>query len=80
MARLAVDRCEARQGLGKAMLADAMKRAAKAARIVGARALLVHALSDDAVAFYERFQFRRFNEASRTLFLAMKTIQDGMGR
>ena len=50
LARLAVDRCEARQGIGKAMLADAMKRAAKAARIVGARTLLVHALSDDAIA------------------------------
>ena len=43
LARLAVDRSEQGQGLGKALLKDAILRTAQAADIAGMRALLVHA-------------------------------------
>jgi GNAT superfamily N-acetyltransferase len=57
LARLAVDDREAGKGLGKALLKDALLRAISAAEIAGLRAVLVHALDDEARAFYEHFGF-----------------------
>jgi GNAT superfamily N-acetyltransferase len=52
LARLGVDISAQGQGLGAALVKDAMVRAYRAAGIVGARALLIHAESDEARAFY----------------------------
>jgi GNAT superfamily N-acetyltransferase len=52
LARLGVDVSAQGQGLGTALVKDAMLRASQAAEIVGARALLIHAESDQARAFY----------------------------
>lgn len=75
LARLAVDRGEARQGLGTALLGDAMKRSVRAAGIIGARALLVHALDDRAAAYYRKFQFAPFGRDAQTLYLPMRTLR-----
>lgn len=45
-----------------------------AAQAVGVRALLVHAIDDDAVAFYRRFGFAPTPLDEQTLFLALATI------
>ena len=52
LARLGVDVTAQGRGLGTALVKDAMLRASQAAEIVGARALLIHAESDQARAFY----------------------------
>lgn len=52
LARLGVDVTAQGQGLGSALVKDAIGRAYQAAEIVGARALLIHAQSDRARAFY----------------------------
>lgn len=52
LARLAVDVSVQGQGIGSFLLHDAMARAAGAAARFGIRALLVHALNDEARAFY----------------------------
>lgn len=52
LARLAIDRTEQGKGLGAALLKDAILRAARAADIVGCRALLVHAKDKQAQSFY----------------------------
>ena len=52
LARLGVDVTAQGQGLGTALVKDAMLRASQAAEIVGARALLIHAESDQARSFY----------------------------
>jgi GNAT superfamily N-acetyltransferase len=57
LARLAIDRGEHGTGLGKAMLADALSRAMTAADAIGARAILVHAIEEEAAAFYKKFGF-----------------------
>jgi len=57
LARLAVDRTERGTGLGKTLLMDALSRALAASDAIGARAVLVHALDDDAVTFYKKFGF-----------------------
>lgn len=57
LGRLAVDRNWQGHGLGAALLRDAVERTRAASNILGLRGLLVHALSDDAKAFYERYGF-----------------------
>ena len=52
LARLAVDRRWQGQGVGKALLKDAMQRTLQAADIAGIRAFAVHAKDDDARKFY----------------------------
>lgn len=57
LSRLAIDRKEQGRGLGAALLRDAITRAVAAAGIIGVRALLVHALHEQARAFYAHFDF-----------------------
>ncbi len=53
LARLGVDVTAQGQGLAAALEKDAMIRAHQAADAIGARALLIHAESDEARSFYE---------------------------
>jgi len=57
LSRLAVDCQEQGRGLGKHLLRDAITRSVAAADLIGVRALLVHALHDQARAFYAYFEF-----------------------
>lgn len=75
LARLAIARSEQGNGLGKALLKDALLRTAQAADIVGIRALLVHAKDDEARAWYERFDFERSPNDPYHLFLLMKDLR-----
>ena len=61
LGQLAVDTGYRGRGLGADLLADAAKRALAAADVIGARALVVQALDDEARRFYERFGFRPFS-------------------
>ncbi len=55
--RLAVDLQHKNKGLGSGMLRDAVARVLKAGEIGGIRAVLVHAISDEARDFYLRNGF-----------------------
>lgn len=57
LGRLAVDQSWQGRGLGVALLRDAVERTQAASAILGIRGLLVHALSDQAKAFYELHGF-----------------------
>ncbi|MCP4961639.1 MAG: GNAT family N-acetyltransferase [Actinomycetia bacterium] len=52
LARLGVDLAHQRQGLGAALLTDAIKRSAELGTTIGCRGLLVHAETDTARDFY----------------------------
>jgi GNAT superfamily N-acetyltransferase len=52
LGRLAIDRHYQHRGLGQDILRDAVLRVVQAAEIVGLRAILVHAISEDAKRFY----------------------------
>ena len=58
LGRLAVDRKHQGLGLGRALVAHAIRLSLQAQQLVGARALLVHAIDDQAAAFYRRMGFR----------------------
>ncbi len=75
LARLAVDRSEQGRGLGSAVLKDAFYRIASAAEIVGARAVLVHAIDPQARAFYEHFNFEEFPAGTLHLMLSLKNVR-----
>lgn len=54
LARLAVTRSRQGRGLGRALFQDAARRVVQAAETIGIRGMLVHAISEDAKAFYLR--------------------------
>jgi GNAT superfamily N-acetyltransferase len=54
LARLAIARGHQSRGLGRALFRDAAQRVIHAADAIGIRGMLVHAISDDAKAFYLR--------------------------
>lgn len=57
LGRIAVDVSYQGQGLGRGMLQDAGRRILHAADEIGIRGLLVHAIDDNAKAFYQRLGF-----------------------
>jgi GNAT superfamily N-acetyltransferase len=57
LARLAVTTAAQGQGLGVALLQDAIRRTVQVSEQVGIRALLTHPIDDDAAGFYRRFGF-----------------------
>ena len=71
LGRLAVDLRQQGQGLGSALVADAMRRSLAARRLVGARALLVHAIDEQAAAFYRSLGFRPSPISASTLMLQL---------
>ncbi|MBX9641005.1 MAG: GNAT family N-acetyltransferase [Mycobacteriaceae bacterium] len=70
--RLAVDRKERGKGLGKHLLRDAIGRCVQAADSIGVRAILVHALHDEARSFYAHFEFEPSRTDDLHLMLLMK--------
>lgn len=79
LARLAVDRSEHGRGLGKTLLVDALTRALTAADAIGARAILVHAIDDEAAAFYKKFGFEPSPLDPKQLMLLMKDLRATLG-
>jgi GNAT superfamily N-acetyltransferase len=69
LGRLAIDRNWQGQGLGAALLRDAVERSSRAAGEVAARLLVVHAISPAAEAFYRHFGFTRLPVETPTLAL-----------
>lgn len=57
LGRLAVDHSRHGKGLGRALVQDAARRVIQAADAIGVRGMIVHALSAEARAFYERTGF-----------------------
>ena len=80
LSRLAVDRKAQNCGLGKNLLRDAILRSVEASEIIGVRALLVHALHDNARAFYAHFDFERSTTDPLHLLLLMKDARSVAGR
>lgn len=75
LARLAVDHREQGQGLGSALLKDALKRSAQVADTIAARAVLVHAIDEEARGFYRYFDFQASPVDPMTLMLLMKDLR-----
>jgi predicted N-acetyltransferase YhbS len=75
IARLAVDRSEQGGGLGRSLLLDALQRTERASRSVAMRAVLVHALDEEAAAFYARFGFKPASAEPLTLMVPLEAVR-----
>ena len=74
LARLAVDHTVAGKGIGSWLLCDAMTRAMAAADAIGIRAMLVHAIDDNARAFYIHHGLEPSPTDPRHLMILVKDI------
>ena len=73
--RLAIDHSMQGQSLGPALLRDAVLRTLQASTIAGIRAILVHAISDQAKGFYEKWGFLASPVDPMTLMITMTEAQ-----
>lgn len=71
LGRLAVDHQAQGIKLGGASLQDAVQRALVVSRNAGVRALLVHALNDNAKMFYKHYGFQTSPQNPMTLMLRL---------
>jgi GNAT superfamily N-acetyltransferase len=78
LGRLAVDEAYQGKGIGQGMLRDAILRTLQAADIAGIRALLVHAISDDARLFYERCGFQPSPVDPMTLMITIASAKQAI--
>lgn len=76
--RLAVDRGYAGRGLGASLLADALRRIARAAQSIGIAAVLVQAKDEAARAWYlAQAEWLEFPAGSRMLWMPVRVV-DGV--
>jgi GNAT superfamily N-acetyltransferase len=78
LGRLAIHKDQQQQGIGTALLNDAIRRAIQAAHIVGVTALLVHSLSEQARRFYLSRGFIESPLKPMTLCLMLATVEQAM--
>ena len=72
LGRLTVDRRWQGKGLGLALLRDAVLRVVGAADTIGVRAMLVHAISNEARGFYEHWGFKASPVDPMTLMITIE--------
>jgi GNAT superfamily N-acetyltransferase len=73
LGRLAVDKLHQEKGLARALIKDMFLRAIQVADLAGTRAVLVKALNDKVIAFYQSFGFV---QSKTDPLLLMKTITE----
>lgn len=74
-ARFAVDKKMQGRGIGRALLKDAFLRTVEASEIGGLAAILVDAIDDKIVAFYQSYGFRRCPVGERRLMVSIKDVR-----
>ncbi len=80
LGRLAVDRGYQDRGLGAGLLRDAILRTLQAAELGGIRAILVHAISEEAKRFYERSGFIVSPMDPMTLMITIADARKALGK
>jgi len=73
--RLAVDQASQGDGLGSAMLIDALARSLRVADEVGVYAVTVEALNDAVRTFYLRHGFASLDDHPRHLYIPLKAVR-----
>lgn len=86
LSMIAVDRRHQARGLGRVLLADALRRAEAAAQEVGLKAVVLDVIDDGGPeaaarrrAFHERMGFRTFPSRPSRMFIAMATVREALG-
>lgn len=79
MGRLAIDTKAQGSGLGRFLVRDAILSTLAAADRIGVRILLVHALHEQAAAFYEKLGFKRSPTDPLHLYLLLADARKSLG-
>ena len=79
LGRLAIDRSKQGTGLGRALFRDCSLRVAHAADTIGIRGIVVHAISEDAKAFYLALGFDASPSEPMTLMVTLADIRSLLG-
>lgn len=74
LARLAIDKSQQGRGLGRALVRDAAKRVIAAGNEIGIRGLVVHAISEEAKAFYLALGFLPSPTHEMTLMIPLQDL------
>jgi len=74
LGRLAVAQTAQGRGIGRMLLADALKRSLSVSEQIGIYALVVDAIDDQAQGFYQQFGFSLMESSGRRLFLPLKSV------
>ena len=78
--RFAIDSRYQKQGLGKALMKDAVLRIAQASEQIGIKGVLLHAIDDEAKAFYSSCGFRASRIEDNLMMVTLKEIAAELGR
>lgn len=75
LGRLAIDHQFQTKRLGSALLKNALLRTLTISKNIGVRAILVHAISEDARKFYQNYGFKESPINPMTLMLSIQSIK-----
>lgn len=75
LGRLAVDTSWSGKGIGKGMLREALLKTLEVSEVVGVRAMLLHAISEEAKQFYIQFGFEPCPTDEMTLMITIDDIK-----
>jgi predicted GNAT family N-acyltransferase len=76
LGRLAVDSGQQGKGYGDLLIADALKRSLNLSKQLASYAVVVDAISQDAVRFYRQYGFVEFPDEPMKLYIAMDEIEE----
>ena len=79
LARLAVDLKAQGQGLGRSLLQSALGKYLQASEVIGCRTLMVHAIDEAAIGFYQSYGFEPSPVDAAHLYLLTKDIRKTLG-
>lgn len=78
LGRLAIHADYQGRGLGRALMKDAFKRVLSASQEIGIRGLVVHAISEDARAFYSKVGFDQSPTGEMTLMISVADLRHNL--
>jgi predicted GNAT family N-acyltransferase len=76
LGRLAVDKSGKGTGLGKLLLMHALWRVHLVSKHAGVYAIEVHAIDEQAAAFYAHYGFKPLSDNARHMYLSMKDVAE----
>ncbi|WP_295220621.1 GNAT family N-acetyltransferase [uncultured Chryseobacterium sp.] len=75
LGRLAIDKKYQRQGIGKILLIDALKRSYEISQEIGSFAVVVDPIDEEAESFYKKYDFIKLPDSGK-MFIATKTLEE----
>lgn len=78
LGRLAIHTAYQGRGLGRALMKDAFKRMLSASQEIGIRGMVVHAISEDARAFYQKVGFDQSPTGEMTLMISVTDLRQNL--